>query len=368
MSSLAWSPRPANWACAAATRRHRQVHAGDVVVAGALAGHLQRTAVQRQRIVDSVLVLGQVALLQQVGDQLVVVAKRGRERLVLAQVVVRLGQVAHAPVADRDVEQQRFGVGLEAALLVQVLGGEQVGDGTRLVAEQRHAAATHAEAVGQQAIILDPARRRDSRLVFGHHIDGGAERFQRGGAAVMEAGFALAVVHGLRARQALVGVRELGLRVVVEAPVAEHGPVPQVAHRIAGGTQARQFRQALHHQRLRRLDGKPGVAQLQEQRVECRGRRGRVRRRIRRAWHGHGCALLQQQWQQHGCQPWISGLRSTHGIPCASRPPAPGHAIVRHGRAAVRRLRHFCDNHHISPSAAATKGGVARAPRWMSAL
>ena len=84
---------------------HRQVDARHVVVAAVVARDVERAPVQREGILGAAFVLGEVALLQEVGGELAAVAERRGEGLVLAQVVVRLRRVAHAPVADRDVEQ-----------------------------------------------------------------------------------------------------------------------------------------------------------------------------------------------------------------------------------------------------------------------
>jgi hypothetical protein len=77
---------------------------------------------------------------------------------------VRLRGIAHPPVADRDVEQERLGIGTEAALLVQVLRGQQVGNGVRLVAEQRPPAAAQREPVGEEPVVVRGARGGDARI------------------------------------------------------------------------------------------------------------------------------------------------------------------------------------------------------------
>ena len=120
-----------------------------------------------ERIVEAAQVLVEVTLLHQVAGQLVPVAEAAGEDLVLAQVLARLVEVADAAIGDGQVEQHRLGVVLGARALVQALRGEHVGNGARLLAQQRTHAATRAESVGQQPVVLALARERDAGFVIG---------------------------------------------------------------------------------------------------------------------------------------------------------------------------------------------------------
>jgi len=352
---------------------HRQVDGGDVVGAVVLAGDRQRAAVDPERVLDPTLVLGQVALLQQVADQLRPVAQRLGIGLVLHQVLARLGQFAHAPVTDGDIEQQRLGVGLGAGPLVQLLRGHQVRDRPRLLAQQRMGRAAQAQAIGKQAVVADPARKVDAGLVLHHRRRGPVQLVERAGAAVMEAGLADAVLELAGARQAFVGVGQLALRILPEVPVAAQRPVAQFTHRVTGRYQALQFGQPAQHRLLGRFRPQLGALQALEQGVELRGAG------LGRRWLGgdggrcgsQGGAVRQQE--RRGNQPWMQapGSQWVPLSPAGSPRPA-GSWIVGHGgglvrppRPVLRTTSHFPDQFS---SAAATNGGVASAPRWTSAL
>ena len=220
---------------------HGQVHACGVVVAGATPCQLQQFPVQRQCLVHLAVVLGQVSLLHQVGEQLVVVAQGTRVGFVLAQVFAGFLQVAHAAVADGDVQQQGFGVVDVAALAVQALGFQQVADGARLVLQQGMAAAAQAQAIGQQAVVADAPGDRDAGFIGGHHLLGAG--LQPAGAAVKEIRFGSCISCHPGPHQPGICVGKLRLG-ILERPPAEQCAVAQVADQVALRAQVRQLVQS----------------------------------------------------------------------------------------------------------------------------